>query len=113
MAAGKYNIQAERNEALLITMTYQDDANAGIDLTGVTVSFTLKDNGSDLLGVSPFNPMTLTVTNAATGEFTIDIAKEQINAIPFKQGIYYIDLSGAISTRLVEGKFQIKSNSAY
>ena len=113
MAAGKYNIQAERNEALLITMTYQDDANTGIDLTGVTVSFTLKDNGSDPAGVSPFNPMTLTVTNAATGEFSINITKEQINAIPFKQGIYYIDLSGTIATRLVEGKFQIKSNSSY
>jgi hypothetical protein len=113
MAAGTYHITAERNEALLINMTYQDDAGIGIDLNGTTVNMYLKDNPTDSTAIDEFNPKVLTVTNATDGEFEISISKEDINAIPFDQGIYYIDLSGTIETRLIEGKFQIKNNSSY
>lgn len=113
MAAGTYHITAEKNEALLINMTYQDDAGVGIDLNGTTVNMYLKDNATDSTAISGFNPKVLTITNATDGQFEINIPKGDINAIPFNQGIYYIDLSGTIETRLIEGKFQIKNNSAY
>jgi len=113
MAAGTYHIIAEKNEALLINMTYQDDAGVGIDLNGTTVNMYLKDNPTDTTAITGFNPKVLTVTSAADGQFQINISKADINAIPFNQGIYYIDLSGTIETRIIEGKFQIKSNSAY
>ncbi len=121
MAAGKYNIQAEKNEALVILMTYKDDADQPLDLTDTVVYLTLKSNTADPLGVvtteASFNPMTLLITDALNGEFKIDLNKTIINSIPFSQGIYYIDLEGSaptsLNTRLVEGKFQIVANSSY
>lgn len=108
MAAGTYNITAEKNQALQIDIQYKDDDDVGFDLTTSTVTMTVKDNAAD---VTPSN--TFTFAGDADGNFTISIDQVTINAMPFNQGIYYIDLSGAISTRLLEGKIQIKDNSAY
>lgn len=108
MAAGTYNITAERNQVLQIDIQYKDDAGVGFDLTTTTITMTVKDNAADQAAANTF-----TFVGDADGNFTISIDAATINSLPFPQGIYYIDLTDGIETRLLEGKIQIVDNSAY
>ena len=107
MAAGKYNITAEKDQAVTIDIVYKDDADQGFDLGSSIITMAIKDNASD---VSP--ALTKTFPGTVDGEFTISISREEINALPFNQGIYYIDID-APDVRLLEGKIQIQDSSAY
>jgi len=108
MAAGTYNITAERNQALQIDIQYKDDQDVGFDLSTTTITITVKDNAADTTAafVDVFS-------GDADGNFTIAMSSSVVNGFPFNQGIYYIDLTGTIETRLLEGKIQITDNSAY
>jgi hypothetical protein len=108
MAAGTYNITAEKNQALHIDIQYKDDQDAGFDLSTTTITMTVKDNAADNNAA-----LSLTFAGDADGNFTIALTSEQVNGLNFNQGIYYIDLTGTIETRLLEGKLQVTDNSAY
>lgn len=113
MAAGTYNIVAEKNEALVIQFTYKDDADVEIDLSTATIVAHLKDNKADAVETT----VSCTLVNAGSnpGLFELNLSPTAINSLTWNQGIYYIEytLPGADPARLIEGKFQIKNNSAY
>lgn len=113
MAAGTYNITAEKNQDLVVNITYKDDADATIDLSGSTINLTVKDNAADVTA-SLTKDLTAEVGNdLANGLFVIKLTTAEIDAFTFPQGIYYIDLTGSPALRLLEGKIQINDNSAY
>ena len=113
MAAGTYNITAEKNQELVVNITYKDDTDVVIDLSGSTINLIVKDNASD---ATPSLTKDLTAgigNDLANGLFVIKLTTEEVNAFTFRQGIYYIDLTGNPALRLLEGKIQINDNSAY
>lgn len=107
MAAGKYNITAEKDQDVTIDIVYKDDADQGFDLGSSVITMTIKDNASDSSAA-----LTKTFSGTVDGEFTISIPRAEVNALNFNQGIYYIDID-APDVRLLEGKIQIQDNSAY
>lgn len=113
MAAGTYNITAEKNQDLIINITYKDDADAVVDLSGATVTLTVKDNAADATAALTKDLTTDPGNDLANGLFVIKITAGEIATLSFPQGIYYIDLTGNPALRLLEGKLQIIDNSAY
>jgi len=113
MAAGTYNIIAERNEALVIQFTYKDDTDTQIDLSSATITTYLKDNKSDSTVTSVVCTLPDAVANP--GLFQLNLSPAAVNSITWNQGIYYIEveIAPANPSRIIEGKFQIKNNSAY
>jgi hypothetical protein len=113
MAAGTYNLKAEKNQNLIVNITYKDDADAAIDLTGSTITLVIKDNAVDATAALTKDLTVLAENDLANGLFTIQLTPVEINQLNFPQGIYYIDITGNIQLRLLEGKIQIADNSAY
>ena len=115
MAAGVYNIQAERSSLLLINITYKDDADAAVDLSGCTLALTVKDNASDTTPAFTRDLETDANNDLANGLFVIRItASEMDTNLVFDQGVYYIDKTdGSDTVRILEGKIQIADNSSY
>lgn len=107
MAAGKYNITAEKDQDLTIGILYKDEADQGFDLGSSIITMVIKDNASDVSAA-----LTKTFSGTVDGEFTISISRAEVNALPFNQGIYYIDID-APDVRLLEGKIQINNSSSY
>jgi len=113
MAAGTYNITAEKNQDLVLNITYKDDADAVIDISGSTINLTIKDNAGDTTAALTKDLTSETGNDLANGLFVIKLTTAEIDAFTFPQGIYYIDLTGSPALRLLEGKIQINDNSAY
>lgn len=113
MAAGTYNIRAEKNQATVINITYKDDDDAVIDISGSTITLTIKDNAADTTAALTKNLTAESGNDLANGLFVIHLTPTEVNSLSFKQGIYYIQLTGSPELRLLEGKIQITDNSAY
>lgn len=113
MAAGTYHIRAEKNQPLVVNITYKDDDDAVIDISGSTITLTVKDNAADATASLTKDLTASTGNDLANGLFVIDLTPAEVNALTFPQGIYYIDLTGNPALRLLEGKFQIADNTAY
>lgn len=113
MAAGTYNITAERNQNLVVNITYKDDTDTVIDLSGSTINLTIKDNAADVTASLTKDLTAVTGNDLANGLFVIELTTAEISTLTFPQGIYYIDLTGSPALRLLEGKIQINDNSAY
>jgi len=113
MAAGTYHIKAETNQDLIINITYKDDTDSVVDLSGSTIMLTVKDNGLDATPALSKDLTAVAGNDLANGLFVIHITSTEIENLSFPQGIYYIDITGTPELRLLEGKIQIVDNSAY
>jgi len=113
MAAGTYNITAEKNQDLIIDITYKDDTDTVIDLSGSTITLIVKNNAADSTAALTKDLTTDPGNDLANGSFVIKLTSGEIDALLFPQGIYYIDLTGSPALRLLEGKIQVKDSSAY
>ena len=113
MAAGTYNIKAEKNQDLVINITYKDDADATIDISGSTITLYVKDNAGDAAPTMTKDLTAVAGNDLANGLFVILLTAAEIDTLGFPQGIYYIDLTGSPALRLLEGKIQITDHSAY
>lgn len=113
MAAGTYNITAERNTPLVVQIVYKDNSDVEADLSGSTITLSIKQHLSD--AATTYNLDTNANSDLANGRFDIDLSVEAVNALTFNQGIYYIDINGSAGNdgRVLEGKIQIQNNSAY
>ena len=76
-----------RGDTVSLNMTFTDDDNAPIDLTGYTIFFTVKKdmNDTDAQAVIAVN----TTTGDATGKVTIDLTSDDTDVT---EGAYHYDL---------------------
>lgn len=113
MAAGTYNITAEKNSPLVVQIVYKDNSGVNADLSGSAITLTVKQHPrAEALTYNLHQSVNSDLTN---GRFDIDLDAAEVNALNFNQGIYYIDIvgSGSNDGRVLEGKIAIQTNSAY
>jgi len=111
MAAGRYDFTIEQGATLTRQVTWQDSVGSPIDLTGYTISGKIKRKTSDVQALVSF---TITVTNAALGQFTFSLTASQTATLPVKHGldgqkeilecVYDIEaVTGSTVYRILEG----------
>ena len=109
MAAGQYDITCEQGATFALTLQWQDENEAAIDLTGYAVRMHVRKTvktTSTIIELTTANsrvlltPLTGTIALALTATETAGIADS---------GVYDIELvSGAgVVTRILEGKFTL------
>ncbi len=111
MTAGNYTITIEQGATLGLTLTWRDESNALINLTGYTARMQVREQ---LDSATPF--ITLTTENGgialggAAGTITLNITATATAAITQTSGVYDLELvsSGGVVTRLLEGLVIIK-----
>lgn len=111
MAAGRYDFTIEQGATLTRSVTWQDSTGAAIDLTAYTISGKIKRKTSDAQALVA---LTITVTNAAAGQFTFSLTAAQTALLPVKHGldgqkellecVYDIEaVTGSTVYRILEG----------
>ena len=121
MAAGKYNFLVEQGAQHVLTFTYSDDSNIGIDLTNMSVRMGVKDHISDVSYVYTATSDTSVdagfaqdfvipvQVDSTKGQFVLTIPSATTDSFIFNQGVYDLELvEGSVVTRLLEGKFKVK-----
>jgi len=112
MSAGKYNFEIEAGATFTRTITYKDSTDTAIDLTGATVRMQIRDNYSaQNAAISLTTPNTGIAFTANTGEFIITITATQTESIPFRQGVYDIEVEYPNGTveRILEGRVKVST----
>ena len=115
MAAGRYDFTIEQGATLTRSVTWQDSAGSAVDLTGYTISGKIKRKTSD---AQPIISFSITVTNAAAGQFTFTLTAAQTATLPVKHGldgqkelldcVYDIEaVTGSTVYRVLEGTCSI------
>lgn len=112
MPAGTYNFVAEQGATLERVITWRDDAGALVSLTGCTANMQVRsvaESAIVILDCSEANGRI--VLGGAAGTITITVAAATMSAIAAGTYVYDLELTaaGGKVTRLIEGKFQVKS----
>ena len=110
MAAGKYSLTIEQGATWELTITWNDDAGAPIDVTGYSAVATVKDTfgGTTLVSASTAAG---TITNGgAAGTFAIVVPHATTAALEApNRGVWDFEVTSpsGTRTRLLEGKAKI------
>jgi hypothetical protein len=111
MTAGNYTITIEQGATLGLTLTWRDESNALVNLTGYTARMQVREQ---LDSATPF--ITITTENGGialggvAGTITLNITATSTAAITQTSGVYDLELvsGGGVVTRLLEGLVIIK-----
>lgn len=112
MTAAKYDITIEQGATFAMTLTWRDESNALINLTGYSARMQVRQSISapqTLLSLTSGSGITL---GGAAGTIAISATPAQTGAINSMTGVYDLELeSGAgVVTRLLEGNVTISKN---
>lgn len=111
MTAGNYTVTIEQGATLGLTLTWSDESNALVNLTGYTARMQIREQ---LDSATPF--ITLTTENGGitlggvAGTITLNMTATATAALTQTSGVYDLELvsSGGVVTRLLEGLVIIK-----
>lgn len=110
MKAAKYDISVYRNADFTEQWTIQDSNGTAINLTGFSAELAIKKSAEvseKLLSLTSGSGITL---GGVAGTIAISITDAQINSLKPKNLTYYFTLtSGSVTTRWIEGTFEVKS----
>jgi hypothetical protein len=115
MSAGIYNLYIERGATLTRNCIYQDGTGTPINLSGMSLLAQVRANYSEQ---SVIATITTTITNAASGQFTLSMTSAETEALPVNMAVdfenqktYYTwDLlldTGTTRRRLMQGNVTI------
>ena len=110
MSAGKYNLDIEAGATFRRTITYTAANDEPVDLFGALIRMQIKDNHlSETAAISLSVSSGITITEPEDGEFVIEITAAQTESIPFRQGVYDIEIEYTEGTveRILEGRVKI------
>lgn len=101
--ANKKDITIDQGANYRMTIDYRNPDGTGINLSGYTFSFYIKDKpgGTTILNASGY--VTRDTNNA--GRILVDIPASATTGLNFKQGVYDILITnGADKTRVIQGR---------
>ncbi len=111
MTAAVYDITIEQGATFTMNLTWRDESNALVDLTGYTARMQVrKDIASSqtLLSLTSGSGITL---GGAAGTISITASAATTAAIAATSGVYDLELvSGSTVTRLLQGNVTISKN---
>lgn len=99
MGAARYDFEIEQGARLLLPMTYKDSAGAAINITGYTGKLQIREkpeSTASLLDCTTANGR-FAITNAAAGQFKIDVAGTDTAALSFATAKYDLFIYDASS----------------
>lgn len=109
MGAGKFNFTIEQGATYERSFTWKNSAGVPIDLTGYTIRLMAKntvDETTPLITLSTVSPPGgITVTDPATGTWTISLSPATTAAYKFDKIVYDLEVQslGGVVKRLLEG----------
>ncbi len=111
MTAGKIDLIIEQGATFSRTLTWKDDNNTAINLTGYTARMHLREH---LSASAPLVVLTtenggITLT-AAQGKLTLTLTATVTAALAVNDGVYDLEVVSAsgVVTRLLQGKFIVE-----
>lgn len=110
MSAGRYNLEIEAGATFRRTITYTAANDEPVDLFGASIRMQIKDNHlSETAAVSLTISNGITITQPEDGEFVIELTPSQTESIPFRQGVYDIEIEYTEGTveRVLEGRVKV------
>ena len=108
--AGQYDITCDAGSTLRLSLTYKDNNEEPVDLTGYGARLQVRHHYSDaeaLLSLSDGSGITI---NGNTGVLTIEVSDALTSDLPAGRHVYDLEVFQAPSgdvTRLVEGSFTV------
>lgn len=111
MAAGTYHIICEQGATFTRELTWSDENDQPINLTGYTARMQVRQSVKSTAVV-----LELTTTNGrvvlypASGKIVLSLTATETAALPAKSCVYDLELvsAGGVVTRLVEGSFTVR-----
>ena len=106
MTAGKYDLEIAQGADFNIQLTWKDDNDVLIDLTGYSARMKLKNKIGGTIEIDCGSYITLGGVN---GTIDIDIPASITETITFEQGVYDLELvsSGGNVYRIMQGKANV------
>ena len=112
MSAGRYNYTIEAGATFSRTITYTDPEDTPIDLSGSVIRMQIRDNySSEEAAISVSTTDGGIVLTGDPGVFVLTLTPELTGSIPFRQGVYDIEIEYADQTveRVLEGRVKIST----
>ncbi len=110
MAAGKLNFIIEQGTTFSHSLTWLDESESAVNLTGFTARMQVRPNITEetvLLELTTENGR-IVITNPLTGTIELLVTAADTAAITWSSGVYDLEMvSGSVVTRLVEGKIKV------
>lgn len=95
------DIKAVKNNDIELRFTVTDEAGAAVNLTSATIKWQLKAGIGETALITKTTSSGITITDAAAGKFTVDIANEDTAGLDpgtYKHEAVVVDSSGEAVT---------------
>lgn len=106
MKAGRYNITVEKGANFILQLTWKDQNESIINLTGYTARMHMREELADISTVLILTTENGRITlGGVLGTITLQISNIDTSAISACSGVYDLELisSAGVVTRLLEG----------
>lgn len=104
--AGRYDFVIEQGVPFTRTMTWRDDANTVVNLTGYTAKLQIRSRAESTTPILELSTSNGRITlGGATGIITLTLDATTTGALNFVRGVYQLELynGSSVPTRLLEG----------
>lgn len=108
--AGKYNVIADQGATFARLITWKDDENTPVDLTGYSARMQVREKYTSTVAAlslsTPSSGISLGTTN---GQITLSVPASTMAALPSGEYVYDLEMvssTGAV-TRLLQGTFTV------
>jgi hypothetical protein len=107
--AGKLNLSIEQGATFTHVLTWKDELDVAINLTGATARMQVRDSidGEVLIELTTENDR-LSIPVGTDGKIHLEISATDTAAMTWVKGVYDLEVViGSTVTRLVEGKVKV------